>query len=111
MRSLGDLPKVVLILEGTGVLLLIVAYLSIHDYLTLPLSLASTEIIVGMIFLGILLMLPALACLVWRVSKGWGPLLNGTSAPLNTQSASNEDRDTLKKSREKPNNHEDNVNM
>lgn len=36
MKALGDLPKPVLICEALGMVLLVVAYLSIHDYIHLP---------------------------------------------------------------------------
>ncbi len=50
MRSFGDLPRSVLVLEGLGMVLLILSYLSIHDYVRLPGMLASQPAAVGMIF-------------------------------------------------------------
>lgn len=35
MRSLGDMPRIVIISEVLGMLLLVVAYLSINDFLSL----------------------------------------------------------------------------
>lgn len=36
MRSFGDLPRPVLVLEGLGIVMLVLAYLSIHGHLQLP---------------------------------------------------------------------------
>ncbi len=70
MRSFGDLPRPVLMLEGLGIVMLVLAYLSIHGHLQLPGWLASQQAAVGMIFLGVALMVPAAAFLVWRVVQG-----------------------------------------
>ncbi|MFV8906764.1 YbjC family protein [Serratia fonticola] len=83
MRSFGDLPRFVLVLEGLGMVLLILSYLSIHDYVRLPGMLASQQAAVGMIFLGVFMMVPAAAFLVWRVVQGFGPLLRGGQPPQN----------------------------
>ena len=34
MRSFGDLPRPVLVLEGLGIVMLVLAYLSIHGHLS-----------------------------------------------------------------------------
>jgi hypothetical protein len=83
MRSFGDLPRPVLVLEGLGMLLLVLAYLSIHHHIELPGWLASPQAAVGMIFLGVALMVPAAAFLVWRVVQGFGPLMRGGEPPQN----------------------------
>lgn len=83
MRSFGDLPRSVLVLEGLGMVLLILSYLSIHDYIRLPDMLASQQAAVGMIFLGVFMMVPAAAFLVWRVVQGLSPLLRGGLPPQN----------------------------
>ncbi|CNH92407.1 YbjC family protein [Yersinia pekkanenii] len=75
MRSLGDMPRIVIILDVLGMLLLVVAYLSINDYLSLPGSMGTPAVAIIMIFVGIGLMIPAAACIVWRVARGFGPLL------------------------------------
>ncbi|WON78156.1 YbjC family protein [Serratia sp. UGAL515B_01] len=75
MRSLGDLPRSVLVLEGLGMVLLVLSYLSIHNFVRLPGVLGSQPVAVGMIFLGVALMVPAAAFLVWRVVQGFSPLL------------------------------------
>ena len=58
MRTIGVLPKSVLMLEIIGMVLLSLALLSLNDYLTLPAPLNSPLACVVMIFLGVLLMLP-----------------------------------------------------
>ncbi len=69
MRSFGDLPRPVLVLEGLGIVMLVLAYLSIHGHLQLPGWLASQQAAVGMIFLGVALMVPAAAFLVARGAR------------------------------------------
>lgn len=92
MRSFGDLPRSVLVLEGLGMVLLILSYLSIHDYVRLPGMLASQQAAVGMIFLGVFLMVPAAAFLVWRVVQGFSPLLRGGLPPQNDRRAPPKDK-------------------
>ncbi|AKP34962.1 YbjC family protein [Yersinia aleksiciae] len=75
MRSLGDMPRIVIISEVLGMLLLVVAYLSINDFLSLPGTMGTPAVAIIMIFVGIGLMIPAAACIVWRVASGFGPLL------------------------------------
>ncbi|WP_051916584.1 MULTISPECIES: YbjC family protein [unclassified Serratia (in: enterobacteria)] len=91
MRSFGDLSRSVLVLEGVGMVLLVLAYLSINDYVRLPGMLASQQIAVGMIFLGVALMVPAAACLVWRVAQGFSPLLRDRQPPKKTPTADKND--------------------
>ncbi|PVZ77824.1 DUF1418 domain-containing protein [Serratia sp. S1B] len=81
MRSIGQLPRTVLLLEALGMVLLVLSYLSIHDWVHLPGMLASQQAAVGMIFLGVALMVPAAVFLVWRVVHGGGFLLRGNQPP------------------------------
>lgn len=69
MRAIGALPKSVLMLEIIGMVLLSLALLSLNDYLTLPAPLGSPLACVVMIFLGVLLMLPAAVVLTWRIAQ------------------------------------------
>ncbi len=78
MRTIGVLPKSVLMLEIIGMVLLSLALLSLNDYLTLPAPLNSPLACVVMIFLGVLLMLPAAVALMWRVNH-WLPYLAAKS--------------------------------
>lgn len=52
MRTVGVLPKSILILETIGMVSLALALLSLNDYLTLPAPLNSPLACVVMIFLG-----------------------------------------------------------
>ena len=75
MRSLGALPKSVLILEAIGMVVLSAAWLSLNQYVTLPDPLASQLAAVVMIFVGIALMLPAAAVLFWSIARTVAPQL------------------------------------
>ncbi|AHG21911.1 membrane protein [Chania multitudinisentens RB-25] len=85
MLSFGNLPRSVLVLEGLGMVLLVLSYLSIHNYVHLPGPLASQQAAIGMIFLGVTLMLPAVVYLVWRLVQGFNPLIREQQPPENTQ--------------------------
>ncbi|WP_244600513.1 DUF1418 family protein [Escherichia coli] len=69
MRAIGKLPKGVLILEFIGMMLLAVALLSVSDYLSLPEPFSRPEVQILMIFLGVLLMLPAAVVVILQVAK------------------------------------------
>lgn len=86
MRSLGDMPRIVIVAEVLGILLLVMAYLSINDYLSLPGSIGTPAAAIMMIFIGIALMIPAAACIVWRVAHGFGPLLGSADRISRPQS-------------------------
>ena len=73
MRSLGALPKSVLILEAIGMVVLAAAWLSLNQYVTLP--------AVVMIFVGIALMLPAAAVLFWGIARTVAPQLMNPDLP------------------------------
>ncbi|EMX0887155.1 DUF1418 family protein [Escherichia coli] len=74
MRAIGKLPKGVLILEFIGMMLLAVALLSVSDSLSLPEPFSRPEVQILMIFLGVLLMLPA-AVVILQVAKRLAPQL------------------------------------
>ncbi|EFE08628.1 DUF1418 family protein [Citrobacter youngae] len=75
MRTMGVLPKSVLMLEMMGMVLLSLALLSLNDYLALPAPLNSPLAWIVMIFLGVLLMLPAAVILMWRIAQMLAPQL------------------------------------
>lgn len=75
MRSLGALPKSVLILETIGMIVLAVAWLSLNQYVTLPAPFASPLAAVVMIFVGIALMLPAAGVLFLGIARAVAPQL------------------------------------
>lgn len=66
MRAIGKLPKGVLILEFIGMMLLAVA---------LPEPFSRPEVQILMIFLGVLLMLPAAVVVILQVAKRLAPQL------------------------------------
>ncbi|ENO0517186.1 YbjC family protein [Escherichia albertii] len=75
MRAMGKLPKSVLILEFIGMMLLAAALLSVSHYLTFPAPFATPEAQILMIFLGVLLMLPAAVVVILQVAKRLAPQL------------------------------------
>ena len=92
MRTIGVLPKSVLMLEIMGMVLLSLALLSLNDYLTLPAPLNSPLAWVVMIFLGVLLMLPAAVMLMWRIAQLLAPQLL-SRAPDDSSHSDREKRD------------------
>ena len=74
MRSLGALPKSVLILDTIGMIVLAGAWLSLNQYFTLPAPFASPLAVV-MIFVGIALMLPAAGVLFLGIARAVAPQL------------------------------------
>lgn len=70
MRSLADMPKPVLFLEGIGILLLITVLLATNDYITLPEWLASSGAIVSMVLVGMGCLIPAMINIIWRAVHG-----------------------------------------
>ena len=76
MRAIGKLPKSVLILEFIGMMLLAVALLSVSGSLSLPEPFSRPEVQILMIFLGVLLMLPAaVVVVILQVAKRLAPQL------------------------------------
>ncbi|HBC9289640.1 TPA: YbjC family protein [Escherichia coli] len=75
MRAIGKLPKSVLILEFLGMMLLAAALLSISDNFSLPAPFSTPEAQILMIFLGVLLMLPAAVVVILQVAKRLTPQL------------------------------------
>ncbi|WP_435929674.1 YbjC family protein [Dryocola sp. BD613] len=80
MRSLGALPRPILILEVIGIGFLLLAWLSVRGYLSLPAPIGSAGAAIGMVFLGIALMIPAAALMVWSMAQHIAPLV--TKGPL-----------------------------
>ncbi|RZM89945.1 MULTISPECIES: DUF1418 family protein [unclassified Escherichia] len=75
MRAIGKLPKSVLILEFIGMMLLMTALLSLSHHLSLPVPFSTPEVQILMIFLGVLLMLPAAVVVILQVAKRLAPQL------------------------------------
>lgn len=70
MRSLSDLPKPILILEGIGIALLIVVLLAMNGYLELPDPLMQKGALVAIVMVGIGCLIPATISIVWRAIHG-----------------------------------------
>ncbi|MDX7991487.1 YbjC family protein [Xenorhabdus littoralis] len=66
MRSLADMPNLVILLEVLGIGLLVLAYLSITDSIFLSPLLMTTEAHIAMILLGIGCLIPAAIHIIWR---------------------------------------------
>ncbi|EAA7137303.1 DUF1418 family protein [Salmonella enterica subsp. enterica serovar Beaudesert] len=75
MRTIGVLPKSVLILEYLGMILLALALLSLNHYLTLPAPFNTPLAGVLMVFLGVVLILPAAVAMMWRIAQLLAPQL------------------------------------
>ncbi|WP_336218775.1 DUF1418 family protein [Citrobacter amalonaticus] len=75
MRKIGALPKSVLILEMAGMVLLALALLSLNDSLTLPAPFNTPLAVIVMLFLGVLLMIPAAVALIWQIARRLAPQL------------------------------------
>lgn len=75
MRAFSQLPRPVLILEVLGLLMLVLSYLTLHDMLALPPPFAGKPAATVMIFIAIVLMLPAAAVMTWRTAKLMAPEL------------------------------------
>lgn len=75
MRTIGVLPKSVLILECLGMILLALALLSLNHYLTLPAPFNTPLAGVLMVFLGVVLILPAAVAMMWRIAQLLAPQL------------------------------------
>ncbi len=70
MRSLSDLPKPILFLEGLGIILLVVVLLAINGYVTLPEMLMSKGAFITMVLVAIGCLIPATINIVWRAIHG-----------------------------------------
>lgn len=75
MKQIMQLPKTVLILEAGGILLLVLAFLVVQQLVPLPAGWAGKRIATALIFIGIVLMLPAAVGLMWRTAQAIAPEL------------------------------------
>lgn len=75
MCLLGDMFCIVIILEVLGMILLVVVYFSINDYLLLSGVIGILIVVIIMIFVGIGLMILVVVCIVWCVVCGFGLFL------------------------------------
>ncbi|WP_312241251.1 DUF1418 family protein [Pantoea sp.] len=79
MRTLADLPKPVLILEAIGGMMLLLSVLALNGWLPLPASFDSKTLATALLFIGVLLMLPAAWLMMWRTAKAMAPQLFGNA--------------------------------
>ncbi|MBJ3816354.1 YbjC family protein [Shimwellia pseudoproteus] len=75
MKKQRIIPLPLLILETAGILLLVLAWLSVNRYLVLPGVLAGSGAALIMIFAGVGLMLPAAVALIGALSRRVAPQL------------------------------------
>ena len=66
MRSFGDMPKIVIILEIIGILLLLLVYLVINNYIEIAALFMKKGVLLAMIMLAVGCMIPAIINIVWR---------------------------------------------
>lgn len=66
MRSFADMPKIVIILEVIGILILLLVYLVINNYIELAALFMKKGVLLAMIMLAIGCMIPAIINIVWR---------------------------------------------
>lgn len=66
MKSLSDMPKPIIIIEIIGIILLVVAYLYINQYITSPLWLGTYTGQLTLVVLGVICMIPPAIHIVWR---------------------------------------------
>ncbi|MBW5407305.1 YbjC family protein [Morganella morganii] len=66
MRSLGDMPRPVIICEVIGVILLLLVYLAVNDFIALPGVTGSKNALMVMTFAGLGCLVPAAINIVWR---------------------------------------------
>jgi hypothetical protein len=97
MRSLGSLPKPVLVLEVIGIIFLFLSYLSLNGYVTLPTPIGSATAAIVMVFLGIALMVPAAACMVWAMAQNMAPLLTKGKPSLDKSRFDKQDKQKEKR--------------
>lgn len=80
MRKFAPLPKSILLVEILGMGLLTLAWLSLNQYVQLPASIASPTAALVMLFVGIVLMIPAIV-VMWRMAQIVAPQLTHSPEP------------------------------
>ncbi|HBC6256070.1 YbjC family protein [Proteus mirabilis] len=66
MKTLSDMPKPIIIIELIGIMLLVIAYLYINQYMTSPEWLTTYTGQLTLVVLGVLCMIPPAIHIVWR---------------------------------------------
>lgn len=83
MRSLADMPKPILILEGVGIILLVIVLLTLNGYMSLPEPFMQQGVIVAIIMVAIGCLIPAMINIVWRAIHGLSFLGIDNKQPAN----------------------------
>ncbi|WP_024552321.1 DUF1418 family protein [Franconibacter helveticus 513] len=93
MRS-PVIPRSLLLLEAAGMALLALAFLALNQIVALPAPLDSGTAIVGMIFAGVALMLPATVALVIALARQLAPrLMNASGHSVHQDKEKRDDAD------------------
>lgn len=79
MRTLATLPKPVLLLEAAGGIMLLFSILVLNGWLSLPASFNNKTLATLLLFIGIMLMLPAAWLMMWRTAQAMAPQLFGNA--------------------------------
>ncbi|MEQ4923854.1 YbjC family protein [Proteus hauseri] len=66
MRTLSDMPKPIIIIEVIGIVLLVMAYLYINQYITSPQWFGTYTGQLTLVALGVICMIPPAIHIVWR---------------------------------------------
>ncbi|WP_049294313.1 DUF1418 family protein [Franconibacter helveticus] len=93
MRS-PVIPRSLLLLEAAGMALLALAFLALNQIVALPAPLDSGTAIVGIIFAGVALMLPATVALVIALARQLAPrLMNASGHSVHQDKEKRDDAD------------------
>lgn len=93
MRSPLAPPVWAVVLETTGIVLLVTAYLALRQYVSLPAPLNSATAAIVMLFIGIALMLPAAVMLLLAAARQIAPALMNARPSGQTHHQDKEKRD------------------
>jgi len=93
LRAFTQLPRSVLILEVLGGLMLVLSYLTLHEMLPLPPPFTGKLAATAMIFIAIILMLPAAIVMMWRTGKALAPELFNTRRSRDKKPGDSHDAD------------------
>ncbi|WP_380181348.1 YbjC family protein [Kalamiella sp. sgz302252] len=77
--TFSGMPKAVLVAEALGGIILLLSYFALHQMLPLPASFSGPAAATILLIVGIALMLPAAAVMMWRTAKAMAPELFNVS--------------------------------
>lgn len=93
MRSFTQLPRSVLCLEVLGIVMLVLSYFMLHDMLPFAPPFSGKTAATIMIFIAILMMLPAAIVMMWRTGKALAPELFNARSSSRKKSGDSHDAD------------------